>query len=56
MGNLIGPQLFFVREAPRYKSGFESWIVCFIVQIFIVAVMYIVNLRENRKVRLLVSS
>ncbi|PCG94221.1 Major facilitator superfamily domain, general substrate transporter [Penicillium occitanis (nom. inval.)] len=49
VGNLIGPQLFFAREAPRYKSGFESWIVCFVVQIVIVTVMYIVNSRENRK-------
>lgn len=52
VGNLIGPQLFFAREAPRYQSGFESWIICFCVQIIVVAAMYTVNLRENRRVRL----
>ncbi|KAJ6124208.1 hypothetical protein N7471_011525 [Penicillium samsonianum] len=49
VGNLIGPQLFFAREAPRYQSGFASMIVCFVVQIAIVVVMYTVNARENRR-------
>lgn len=50
VGNLIGPQLFFEREAPRYQSGFASMIVCFSVQTLIIAAMYLVNLRENRRV------
>ncbi|CAI7605015.1 unnamed protein product [Penicillium discolor] len=49
VGNLIGPQLFFSREAPRYQSGFASMIVCFVVQIAIVIVMYTVNARENKR-------
>ncbi|CAI7638702.1 unnamed protein product [Penicillium crustosum] len=49
VGNLIGPQLFFSREAPRYQSGFASMIVCFVVQIAIVTVMYTVNARENKR-------
>ena len=28
-GNIIGPQLFFEDEAPRYQSGFIGIIVCF---------------------------
>ncbi|KAF5250799.1 hypothetical protein FANTH_4071 [Fusarium anthophilum] len=27
-GNIIGPQLFFAREAPRYDSGFAAMMVC----------------------------
>ncbi|KAJ5376446.1 hypothetical protein N7509_013332 [Penicillium cosmopolitanum] len=49
VGNLIGPQLFFEREAPRYQSGFASMIACFAAQIVIVGVMYVVNARENRR-------
>lgn len=28
VGNIIGPQLFFAREAPSYSSGFVALIVC----------------------------
>ncbi|KAK0389114.1 hypothetical protein NLU13_2689 [Sarocladium strictum] len=28
-GNIIGPFLFFAREAPRYTSGFLALIICF---------------------------
>lgn len=27
-GNIIGPQLFFAHEAPRYDSAFEGILVC----------------------------
>ncbi|KAJ5980089.1 hypothetical protein N7481_007387 [Penicillium waksmanii] len=52
VGNLIGPQLFFEREAPRYQSGFASMIACFAAQIVIVSVMYVrdrlnANVSEN---------
>ncbi|KAL2696688.1 hypothetical protein AAEP93_001983 [Penicillium crustosum] len=30
-GNIIGPQLFFEREAPKYQSGFLAIIICLIV-------------------------
>jgi hypothetical protein len=28
-GNIIGPQLFFEREAPSYPSGFLGMMICF---------------------------
>ncbi|KAJ9151759.1 Major facilitator superfamily domain, general substrate transporter [Pleurostoma richardsiae] len=49
VGNLIGPQLFFEHEAPRYQSGFASMLVCFGVQVLFVGLLYVVYLRENRK-------
>ncbi|KAL2825074.1 hypothetical protein BDW59DRAFT_162020 [Aspergillus cavernicola] len=49
VGNLIGPQLFFQKEKPRYQSGFTTMIVCFAVQILIIAALYITNWRENRR-------
>ena len=52
VGNLIGPQLFFQREKPRYQSGFASWIVCFVAQFLIAGILYVIGLRENRRVRL----
>jgi MFS family permease len=30
-GNIIGPQLFFAREAPRYDSAFEGILICMIL-------------------------
>ncbi|KAH8896863.1 MFS general substrate transporter [Thozetella sp. PMI_491] len=56
VGNLIGPQLFFSYEAPRYKSGFEAMIICLAVQVIIVSTMYILNLRENKRREALASS
>lgn len=29
VGNIIGPQIFFHRQAPRYQSGFMGIIICF---------------------------
>ncbi|KAH7007075.1 major facilitator superfamily domain-containing protein [Ilyonectria destructans] len=49
LGNIIGPQLFFSYEAPRYQSGFAAMIVCFCVQILLVTAMYFVNWRENTR-------
>ncbi|KAL5365788.1 major facilitator superfamily domain-containing protein [Aspergillus floccosus] len=39
VGNLIGPQLFFESEEPRYQSGFASMVICFAAQIVIVGVI-----------------
>ncbi|KIM97181.1 hypothetical protein OIDMADRAFT_130322 [Oidiodendron maius Zn] len=50
VGNLIGPQLFFAREQPRYQSGFASMLVCFGVLGFLCGVSYIVNRKENSRV------
>ncbi|CAI7634529.1 unnamed protein product [Penicillium bialowiezense] len=30
-GNIIGPQLFFEKEAPKYESGFLAIIICLVV-------------------------
>ncbi|KAJ5160411.1 uncharacterized protein N7482_007415 [Penicillium canariense] len=30
-GNIIGPQLFFTREAPKYQSGFLAIIICLVI-------------------------
>ncbi|KAJ5844525.1 uncharacterized protein N7525_002266 [Penicillium rubens] len=30
-GNIIGPQLFFEKEAPKYQSGFLAIIICLVV-------------------------
>ncbi|KAH8669093.1 major facilitator superfamily domain-containing protein [Xylariales sp. PMI_506] len=49
IGNLIGPQLFFTNEAPRYRSGFAAMLVCFGVQIFFISGLYVLNLRENQR-------
>ncbi|KAH8669089.1 major facilitator superfamily domain-containing protein [Xylariales sp. PMI_506] len=51
IGNLIGPQTFLTREAPRYQTGFAIMIGCFVAQIFLLVVMYILNTVENNKVR-----
>jgi hypothetical protein len=51
VGNLIGPQLFFPKEAPRYQSGFASMLVCFSVQFLFIGISYLINLRENKRVR-----
>ena len=50
VGNLIGPQLFFEREEPRYQSGFASMLVCFGAQVFFMGLLYFVKARDNRKV------
>lgn len=50
IGNIVGPQLFFAREKPRYESGFTAIIVCFAVQIFIISGLYVNSWRENRRV------
>ncbi|CAG8224764.1 unnamed protein product [Penicillium salamii] len=30
-GNIVGPQLFFEKEAPKYQSGFLAIIICLVV-------------------------
>lgn len=32
LGNIIGPQLFFEREAPTYQSSFLALLICLIVE------------------------
>ncbi|GFF35947.1 uncharacterized transporter C417.10 [Aspergillus udagawae] len=48
-GNIIGPQLFFEREAPRYQSGFQAVIVCFVVVVVVALVLGAYLRWENRR-------
>ncbi|KAJ5882269.1 uncharacterized protein N7529_000941 [Penicillium soppii] len=48
-GNIIGPQLFFAREAPRYKSGFLAIIICFAISTVTILVLRYLLIFENNK-------
>ncbi|GJN69376.1 hypothetical protein PLIIFM63780_000433 [Purpureocillium lilacinum] len=48
-GNIIGPQLFFAREAPKYTSGFMAMIVCFGVGLISCVLLRVYLARENRR-------
>ncbi|XAO27707.1 hypothetical protein I312_106567 [Cryptococcus bacillisporus CA1280] len=45
IGNLIGPQLFFAREAPNYPSGVTGMLTCYCLAIALLGVYY-VNIRR----------
>ncbi|KAM0806808.1 putative Major facilitator superfamily domain-containing protein [Seiridium cardinale] len=49
VGNLIGPQVFLEREAPRYRTGFAVILGCFGFQILLLVGMYFLNVLENRR-------
>ncbi|KAG2026085.1 hypothetical protein GB937_002231 [Aspergillus fischeri] len=48
-GNIVGPQLFFESEAPRYQSGFQAVIVCFVVVVVVALVLGVYLRWENRR-------
>ncbi|OJJ69079.1 hypothetical protein ASPBRDRAFT_57619 [Aspergillus brasiliensis CBS 101740] len=49
VGNIIGPQLFFESQAPRYQSGFTAVFVCLAVVVVDLA-LFVVYLRwENAR-------
>ncbi|KAF4217564.1 hypothetical protein CNMCM5878_006059 [Aspergillus fumigatiaffinis] len=48
-GNIVGPQLFFESEAPRYQSGFQAVIVCFVVVVVVALVLRVYLRWENRR-------
>ncbi|KAF7165443.1 hypothetical protein CNMCM6106_001601 [Aspergillus hiratsukae] len=48
-GNIVGPQLFFEQEAPRYQSGFKAIIVCFVVVVVVTLVLGAYLRWENRR-------
>ncbi|KAJ5752588.1 hypothetical protein N7520_009505 [Penicillium odoratum] len=51
-GNIIGPQLFFAREAPRYKSGFLAIMICFAIStVTILVLRYLLVLENNKRDR-----
>lgn len=49
VGNIIGPQLFFAREAPNYDSGFVSMIICFSAGAALILMMRFYLIWENRR-------
>ncbi|KAL4900896.1 hypothetical protein BDW74DRAFT_187977 [Aspergillus multicolor] len=52
-GNIIGPQLFFETEAPKYPTGLRGVLVGFALSIFFLVLLYIYyefeNCRRDRK-------
>ncbi|KAJ2979236.1 hypothetical protein NQ176_g3368 [Zarea fungicola] len=52
-GNIIGPQLFYARQAPRYTSGFIALIVCHSTSILLTLVLrfYFIFVNKSRDKR-----
>ncbi|KAJ6131193.1 hypothetical protein N7523_001653 [Penicillium sp. IBT 18751x] len=48
-GNIIGPQLFFEREAPKYQSGFLAIIICLVICVIDGFVLLLYLRWENRR-------
>lgn len=48
-GNIIGPQLFFEREAPSYTSGFLSIMICYAFGLVMSLVLRVYLITENRR-------
>ncbi|KAL5337390.1 hypothetical protein BJX70DRAFT_399694 [Aspergillus crustosus] len=49
VGNVIGPQLFFDSEAPRYQSGLQSILICRVVVVVDCVVLLMYLRKENAK-------
>ncbi|KAH7139890.1 major facilitator superfamily domain-containing protein [Dactylonectria estremocensis] len=48
-GNIIGPFLFFPREAPEYESGFLATTICFGIATVTMMVLRVSLIMENRR-------
>ncbi|TEA14657.1 putative transporter [Colletotrichum sidae] len=48
-GNIIGPRLFFEREAPSYKSDFLAMLICYGIGVATCFVVRFYLVRENRR-------
>ncbi|KAJ5281331.1 hypothetical protein N7478_006703 [Penicillium angulare] len=48
-GNIVGPQLFFAKEAPKYQSGFLAIIICLAVCVFDSLLLLVYFKRENNR-------
>lgn len=48
-GNLIGPQTFLNREAPKYTSGVVAMIACFCVSMLLMLAYLAVAASENKR-------
>ncbi|CEL11106.1 hypothetical protein ASPCAL14212 [Aspergillus calidoustus] len=49
VGNVIGPQLFFESEAPRYQSGLQAILICLVVVVVDCIALLVYLRRENVK-------
>lgn len=49
IGNIVGPQLMFDREAPSYPSGFAAILVCLAVSILIILSLRVYLILENKR-------
>lgn len=50
VGNLIGPQLFFEREEPHYRSGFIAMIICLALDFILLVILHRLYVLKNKKV------
>ncbi|KAM3165204.1 Allantoate permease [Lachancea thermotolerans] len=48
-GNLIGPQTFRESQAPHYQGAKTAIVACYCIAFLILAAIYIVNVRENKR-------
>lgn len=48
-GNIAGPHTFITSQAPHYRGAKVTLVVCFAAGIVILASLYILNFRENRR-------
>lgn len=49
LGNIVGPQIMFAREAPSYPSGFAGMLVCFACSAILSTSLRSYCIWENRK-------
>lgn len=48
-GNIVGPQLFIDKEAPKYQSGFLAMLVCFVLGIIFSVALRVYYIWENKR-------
>ncbi|KAH3900038.1 allantoate permease family MFS transporter SCDLUD_004355 [Saccharomycodes ludwigii] len=47
--NIAGPQTFIAKQAPSYQGAKIAMVVCYAVGSVILALLYVINVRENKK-------
>ncbi|KAL7949501.1 major facilitator superfamily domain-containing protein [Trichoderma barbatum] len=48
-GNIVGPQFYSTDQAPRYSKGFKSTIVCYALAAFLLLVLFVYYIFENKR-------
>lgn len=48
-GNLIGPQTFISKQAPKYTGGVVAMLICYCVSIMLLLVYFAVVAVENKR-------